>query len=899
VGAQTHAGRCAVAAASPERSVAVAAATQKRVATVEPDNVLVGRDGSVRVTDFGLARSLVTQDGRSQVFISQPGVVRLPSELAGQKLNKNLTQPGALMGTPQYMAPEQYCGEPVDQRSDQFSFCVALYEALHGQPPFAGQTVATLCYNVINGNMQHAPAGARVPKWLREVLLRGLQTEPKRRYPSLDALLVALAQDPRRKRVRAAAVVGLLLGLGLLGAGYHRLTARTQQLCAGAAQRLNGTWDSERRAEVQAAILSNAGPAAPELWRRLEAGLNRYTAQWSTMHTDACQATYVRGEQSPALLDLRMRCLQQRLTELSAFTALLKSADREAAETAVVSLSEFAPIAGCADVEALTAPEPLPSDPKKRQQIEALQRRLSELRAAERLGKFATIVKEARAISDQAEQVGFRPLAAEAWFLLGELETSSGNRKAAAEALFRAALAGVAGHNLRAAAQAFSLLAADAGVERRSDDSLRYEQLAYAALAGTQGDEEIRSRILNAAGLRVFYQQHYDEALKLFQSALALREKQLGKDHPGLIQMLGNMSLALQKRGRLDEALQARQRALRISEQQLGPEHPRLALALQGLGTLLRGQGQYDRARAYYDRALGIEVRSLGPRHAQVASSLRTLGSMLNEQGLYKEATTSLRLALDISETQVRRDDSDVVRSLQTLAWALRNQEQYDEALALLQRALQLREQALGRNHVRVGTLLDSLSATRLMQGDYQGALRDGQEALAILLAAQGVGDEEVATARSSVGQALSRLNRHAEALQQFQLALALREKAQEKEDSSGVALALLRIADEQIALAQPKEALVLLARVLTMRSSREMTTARFSGEAKLLQAKAYLRLNATKNCAAAKDLTEEARGLLGRAGPGASAERAALERLTATLSTCATAPSGGSAPHR
>jgi hypothetical protein len=83
------------------------------------------------------------------------------------------------------------------------------------------------------------------------------------------------------------------------------------------------------------------------------------------------------------------------------------------------------------------------------------------------------------------------------------------------------------------------------------------------------------------------------------------------------------------------------------------------------------------------------------------------------------------------------------------------------------------------------------------------------------------------------------------------------------------------------------------------MRSSREMTTARFSGEAKLLQAKAYLRLNATKNCAAAKDLTEEARGLLGRAGPGASAERAALERLTATLSTCATAPSAGPAPHR
>ena len=89
-----------------------------------------------------------------------------------------LTRTGAMMGTPAYMAPEQFLGTPTDARTDQFSFCVALYEALYGERPFGGNTMFALTTNVVQGKVREAPANANVPLWMRKVLLRGLRSTP-------------------------------------------------------------------------------------------------------------------------------------------------------------------------------------------------------------------------------------------------------------------------------------------------------------------------------------------------------------------------------------------------------------------------------------------------------------------------------------------------------------------------------------------------------------------------------------------------------------------------------------------------------------------------------------------------------------------------------------------------
>ncbi len=171
----------------------------------KPDNVLVGADTRVRVTDFGLARSLVTghNDEGAQTAFAGPGALRM-----------TLTATGAVMGTPRYMAPEQLKGLDVSAAADQFSFCVALYDALYGQHPIDGDTAIKMIEE--NARAQPPPEGAGIPGWLWPILARGLDAQPAKRFPSMAALLIELTppQPSRRRRryIAMAAAAALVLG---------------------------------------------------------------------------------------------------------------------------------------------------------------------------------------------------------------------------------------------------------------------------------------------------------------------------------------------------------------------------------------------------------------------------------------------------------------------------------------------------------------------------------------------------------------------------------------------------------------------------------------------------------------------------------------------------------------
>ncbi len=168
----------------------------------KPDNVLVGDDGRVRVTDFGLAQGLPGDDALD----------------------------GAAIGTPAYMSPEQHAGDRADPRSDQFSFSVALWEALHGERPFTGASREKVAQAIRDGQMTAPPRASRVPGSLRRLLVRGLAASPAARYPSLDALLRALGRNQARvpRRIAFAAAITLVFVLLALLAD-RRFAGRADQ----------------------------------------------------------------------------------------------------------------------------------------------------------------------------------------------------------------------------------------------------------------------------------------------------------------------------------------------------------------------------------------------------------------------------------------------------------------------------------------------------------------------------------------------------------------------------------------------------------------------------------------------------------------------------------------------
>jgi serine/threonine protein kinase len=148
----------------------------------KPDNVLVGVDGRPRILDFGLARP---HDQQREL---------IPPAFAdnAQATATSLSRHGVVLGTPAYMAPEQHLGERADARSDQFGFCVALYQALYRSLPFATDDLRALSLAIVSGKLTPPPVLPSVPDRLRRLVIRGLRVDPQARYTDMDALLSEL-----------------------------------------------------------------------------------------------------------------------------------------------------------------------------------------------------------------------------------------------------------------------------------------------------------------------------------------------------------------------------------------------------------------------------------------------------------------------------------------------------------------------------------------------------------------------------------------------------------------------------------------------------------------------------------------------------------------------------------
>ncbi|MBL9101865.1 MAG: tetratricopeptide repeat protein [Myxococcales bacterium] len=748
----------------------------------KPDNVLVGNDGRVRVVDFGLAARSDAAGGEVRLTPEESEARALELSRSGSvrhlRSDPQLTPHGTLLGTPAYMSPEQHLRVAADGRSDQYSFCVSLYEGLYGERPFAGSTSAEIRVNVLSGRLRDPPPGRKVPAWLRKVVVRGLCVAPEERYPSMEALLAALAADPGRVRRRRLAALGVAVLAGVAVAGQ----GRRPEVCGGDERALVGVWDEPRAAAVERALRATGLAYARDTWPRVQEQLDMYAGTWRSVRRDTCEATNLHGTQSAALMDVRMACLDRRRADLGAVVGVLAEADAQVAERAVHLVAELPAPGGCA-----TATGELEGgDPAA---VQAVREALSRARADEQAGRWVRGREVAQEAVAAAEATGVGRVLAEALMQRGGLEAAAGDY-ATAEATLTAAytLAETEGH-AEVKAEAATRLVRLVGDHRgRDGESMLWSRLAEAVLA-RRGDPRIEAELRQNLGIVHNRFGRYDEAEAALQRAIAVdhAEERAATYH----RLVGNVHY---RRGRYAEAQAEWERAIALGEAALGSDHPDLAKSITNLGEALRKQGQGARAREAFLRAIAVWEGAFGRESALLAAPLNGLGTLALIDGDFTTAVASFDRVRVLVERSSGPDHPDVGAVTANLGEALLRQGEVAQSRRHTQRALEILEKALGPDHDNLADALSNLGRADVLEGRFAEAEASYARAVKILERAQGVDFPELA--KPLTGQGLLELarGRPEVALRPLERALTLhRERGRDPADLAELRLALAR----------------------------------------------------------------------------------------------------------
>ena len=702
----------------------------------KPANLLLGTDGRVRVADFGLARDDGSRESTGDS--AEPPTSSDP-----------LTRTGALVGTPAYMAPEQWAHKKTTAASDQFSYCVSLWEALSGTPPFDHSVVRAA---EKDGDLG-APNGLeRIPTRLRKPLLRGLHSDPAARWPGLADLVAAL-QPRGAVPWRGFAVVAVAAGLAGAAAAGGSEPPNDEAVvspCAVVRARMHKLWNPDERERLRAAHEASA-PFAAASCGEIERGLERFAAAWDGAAAEVCEAEVV----DPVALT----CLEQSVGQAASFATRIGRHDPSLVSRLPIAVdSALGSPRDCARADLAAMPPMPPESSTERAEVARVRASMDDASLALELGEDAVAEQETAHALEAARLTRFMPVVAEALLLQGRLSMQHGDStEANAEFLDALSVAQRARYDKAVLLALVGLLRTQAFNDANPTTMAPWMALAEATLARLGAPAELATKLdearlevlrltgqLDAAmpiarslssggdesrrpeGQRWARRQEAHILAELgevaaadaiYSELLSDARRRLGNAHPevGVLEL----SLGILHQENPSVAVSHFESALQLLGDSIGEEHLTYARAALGMAMARAALGEIDEAKRLAEQAARVHKERLPKGNSERTGPLILLAEIASAEGRLRDAIGYLKSVVEVIDPQ--RDRENYGMALNNIAYCHRMLGELDESEPYYRRV---------RNQGGAGTMLYRFSSVGLAAQKLRHGYNDDARAL-------------------------------------------------------------------------------------------------------------------------------------------------------------------------